>query len=79
VQEAFVVRGDCLLGERGPSGAGSCFWRPLMVWHRLFATRDGLLFLSRSKGGGLEVKYKDVPNGRALVGAHVAAEPYFSG
>ena len=78
VEEAFLVRGDTLLGERGEMSPGCYFWRPPLVRHGPMTTRDGCLVFFRTKGGGLEVEYEDVPGWRALVADYVARRPYFA-
>jgi len=77
VEEAFLIRGDCLLGGRGEMTAGSYFWRPGMVRHGPIATRKGTFFFFRTKGGGLETTYEEVPGWEEDVRAYRAAEPYF--
>jgi hypothetical protein len=79
VEEAFLIRGDCLLGEYGEMTPGSYFWRPAMVKHGPLATRNGTFFFFRTKGGGLETTYHDVPGWEESVRAYRAAEPYFRG
>jgi len=78
VEEAFLIRGDTLLGERGEMTAGCYFWRPPLVRHGPMTTRDGCLVFFRTKGGGLEVEYEDVPGWQGLVEAYLARSPYFS-
>jgi Domain of unknown function (DUF4437) len=78
VEEAFLVRGDTLLGERGEMSPGCYFWRPPLVRHGPMTTRDGCLVFFRTKGGGLEVEYEDVPGWRALVADYAARRPYFA-
>jgi hypothetical protein len=77
VEEAFLIRGDCLLGGRGEMTPGSYFWRPGMVRHGPLATRKGTFFFFRTKGGGLQTTYEDVPGWEEDVRAYRAAEPYF--
>ncbi len=77
VEEAFLVRGDTLLGERGAMTPGCYFWRPPLVRHGPMTTRDGCLVFFRTKGGGLEVEYEDVPGWRTLVADYTARRPYF--
>ena len=43
VEEAFLIRGDCLLGEHGEMTPGSYFWRPGLVRHGPMSTRSGTL------------------------------------
>ena len=80
VEEAFVLRGDGLLGERGELTAGCYFWRPPNVRHGPMVTVGGQLVFFRTKGGGIEVTYEDVPGWKALVDAYklkhgIYAEP----
>ena len=79
VEEAFLIRGDCLLGEHGEMTPGCYFWRPAMVKHGPLATRNGTFFFFRTKGGGLETTYHDVPGWEEAVRDYRAAEPYFRG
>lgn len=78
VQERFVIRGDSFLGERGALRTGSYFWRPPGTVHGPLATRHGVLFLARSKGGPIAVDYHELPGSVELVEAYFAEEPYFS-
>jgi hypothetical protein len=79
VEECLMLRGDVLLGERGVMTAGSYFWRPPMVHHGPMFTRNGGLFFFRTKGGGMEVTWEEVPGWRALVSDYVEREPYYQG
>jgi len=79
VEEAFLLRGDCLLGGRGEMTPGSYFWRPPMVEHGPIATRNGTFFFFRTKGGGLETTYVEVPGWEQAVQEYRAAEPYYRG
>jgi hypothetical protein len=79
VEEAFLLRGDCLLGGRGEMTPGSYFWRPSMVRHGPLANRNGTLFFFRTKGGGLETTYVDVPGWEDTVREYRSREPYFRG
>jgi hypothetical protein len=79
VEECLMLRGDVLLGERGVMSAGSYFWRPPMVRHGPMFCRNGGLFFFRTKGGGMDVTWEDVPNWRELVAAYVGREPYYQG
>lgn len=79
VEEAFLIRGDCLLGGRGEMTPGCYFWRPGMVRHGPIATRKGTFFFFRTKGGGLETTYEEVPGWEEEVRTYRAAEPYFHG
>jgi hypothetical protein len=79
VEEAFLVRGDALLGERGDMTPGSYFWRPPNVLHGPLYSRNGALFFFRTKGGSLEVTWEEVPNWADQVARYSAEEPYYSG
>jgi len=79
VEEALVLRGDVLLGERGEMTAGSYFWRPPMVRHGPMYSRGGNLIFFRTKGGGMEVSYESVPGWRELVEAYRDREPLYLG
>ncbi len=79
VEECLMLRGDCLLGERGAMSAGSYFWRPPMVRHGPMFTRNGGLFFFRTKGGGMDVSWEEVPNWRQLVSDYAEREPYYQG
>lgn len=78
VEEAFLLRGDGMLGARGEMTPGCYFWRPPMVEHGPMTTRGGQLIFFRTKGGGLEVSYVDVPGARELLDGYHAREPYFA-
>jgi hypothetical protein len=79
VEEAFVLRGDVLLGERGEMGPGDYFWRPPNVRHGPIYCRSGRLIFFRTKGGGLTTTYEEVPGWRELVAAYRAKEPLYQG
>jgi ChrR-like protein with cupin domain len=79
VEEALVLRGDVLLGERGEMRPGSYFWRPPMVRHGPMYSRGGNLIFFRTKGGGMEVTYEEVPGWRALVEDYRSREPLYLG
>lgn len=79
IEEAFLIRGDCLLGERGEMTPGSYFWRPGMVRHGPMASRNGTLFFFRTKQGGLDLDTVDVPGWEEQVRAYRAREPYYRG
>jgi len=79
VEEAFVLRGDVLLGERGEMGPGDYFWRPPNVRHGPMYTRAGHLIFFRTKGGGMAVSYEEVPGWQRLVDAYRDAEPLYLG
>jgi hypothetical protein len=79
VEEAFVLRGDVLLGERGEMGPGDYFWRPPNVRHGPIYCRSGRLIFFRTKGGGLTTTYEEVPGWREVVAAYRAKEPLYQG
>jgi hypothetical protein len=79
VEEALVLRGDVLLGERGEMSPGSYFWRPPMVRHGPMYSRGGNLIFFRTKGGGMAVTYEEVPGWRKLVESYRAREPLYLG
>jgi hypothetical protein len=79
VEEAFVLRGDVLLGERGEMGPGDYFWRPPNVRHGPIYCRSGRLIFFRTKGGGLTTTYEDVPGWRELVASYRARESLYQG
>jgi len=79
VEEAFVLRGDVLLGERGEMGPGDYFWRPPNVRHGPIYCRSGRLIFFRTKGGGLTTTYEEVPGWRELVAAYRARESLYQG
>lgn len=79
VEEAFVLRGDVLLGERGEMGAGDYFWRPPNVRHGPIYCRSGRLIFFRTKGGGLSTTYEAVPGWHELVATYRAKEPLYQG
>jgi hypothetical protein len=76
VEEAFLIRGDGLLGERGEMTGGCYFWRPPMVLHGPMTTRNGQLVFFRTKGGTISVTYETVPGWERLVEDYVAREPF---
>jgi hypothetical protein len=79
VEEALVLRGDVLLGERGGMVAGDYFWRPPNVRHGPMYSRGGNLIFFRTKGGGMEVTYEAVPGWQRLVDDYRDAEPLYLG
>lgn len=79
VEECLMLRGDVLLGERGRMTAGSYFWRPPMVHHGPMFSRDGGLFFFRTKGGGMDVTWEQVPGWRQLVQDYVAEDRHYHG
>ncbi len=76
VEEAFLIRGDGLLGEHGEMTGGCYFWRPPMVLHGPMTTRNGQLVFFRTKGGTISVTYETVPAWERMVEDYVAREPY---
>jgi hypothetical protein len=76
VEEAFMIRGDGLLGERGAMTAGCYFWRPPNVLHGPMTTRNGQLIFFRTKGGTISVTYESVPGWERMLADYVAAEPF---
>jgi hypothetical protein len=78
VEEAFLIRGDCLLANSGVMRAGDYFWRPGGVYHGPFATRAGYLFFFRTKGGALEVDFFPVPDWPEQARGYLEEEPYFA-
>jgi hypothetical protein len=76
VEEAFLIRGDGLLGQRGEMSSGCYFWRPPMVLHGPMTTRGGQLVFFRTKGGTISVTYETVPDWQRMVDDYVAREPY---
>jgi hypothetical protein len=77
VEEAFLIRGDCLLGNSGAMRAGDYFWRPSGVYHGPFATREGMLFFFRTKGGDMAVEFFDVPDWDERAHGYYEAGRYF--
>ncbi len=65
VEEAFLIRGDVLVGTRGEMGPGSYFWRPGLIEHGPMASRNGTLFFFRTKLGGLDLETVETPAGRS--------------
>jgi hypothetical protein len=79
VEEALVLRGDVLLGGRGEMGPGDYFWRPPDVRHGPMFTRKGHVIFFRTKGGGMNVSYEEVPGWREIVEAYREKEPFYGG
>jgi hypothetical protein len=79
VEEAFLIRGDCLLGECGEMVPGCYFWRPGMIEHGPMGNRNGSLFFFRTKKGGLDLKTVEVPGWEETVKRYRAREPYYRG
>jgi len=77
IEEAFMLRGDCLLGTCGVMGPGSYFYRPPMVPHGPMYTRSGAFFFFRTRGGGLKTDYVAVPGWQELVEEHRGSAPFF--
>jgi len=76
VEEAFLIRGDGLLGERGEMTGGCYFWRPPMVLHGPMTTRNGQLVFFRTKGGTISVTYETVAGWERMLEEYVAREPF---
>jgi len=79
VEEALMLSGDLLLGERGAMTGGCYFWRPPNVPHGPMYTRSGAQFFFRTKGGTLEVSYETVPAWDAIVAAYRDEEALYAG
>lgn len=79
VEEAFVLRGDVLVGERGEMGPGDYFWRPPNVRHGPIYCRSGRLIFFRTKGGGLSTTYEEVPDWRDIVDRYRSQESLYQG
>lgn len=79
VEEALVLRGDVLLGGRGEMGPGDYFWRPPNVPHGPMYTRQGHVIFFRTKGGGMEVSYEQVPGWRETVEEYREREAFYGG
>lgn len=77
VEEALILRGDVLLGGRGEMGPGDYFWRPPDVRHGPMFTRRGHVIFFRTKGGGMEVNYEQVPGWREIVEEYREREPFY--
>ena len=67
VEEAFLIRGDVLVGTRGELSPGSYFWRPGLIEHGPLASRNGTLFCFRTKLGGLDLETVETPGWQELV------------
>jgi len=78
VEEAFLIQGDCLLKNSGPMVAGDYFWRPGGIHHGPFATRAGMLYFFRTKGGDLEVEWDDPEGWDAEARRYYDAAPWFA-
>lgn len=77
VEKAFLIRGDCLLGNSGEMRAADYFWRPGGVYHGPFATRHGMLFFFRTTGGDMAVDFTEVAGWGETARSYYDAEPYF--
>ena len=77
IQEGFMVSGDLLLGEHGVMKPGGYFWRPPMGPHGPIVTRGGCVFLLRTKDGGWDITYDEVPRWEQMLAGYMEAEPYF--
>lgn len=73
VEEALMLRGDILLGDRGAMTPGCYFWRPPMVPHGPMYSHSGAEFFFRTKGGALEVEYQSVPGWSEMVDSYRSA------
>lgn len=78
VEEALLLKGDCLLKNSGQMVAGDYFWRPGGIHHGPFATREGMLYFFRTKGGDLEVEWDDPADWPEEARAYYDAEPFFA-
>lgn len=78
VEEAFLVAGDCLLQNSGPMVAGDYFWRPGGIHHGPFATRAGMLYFFRTKGGDMQVEWDDPEGWDQVARAYYDAQPWFA-
>jgi len=78
VEEALLLRGDCLLGNSGTMRAGDYFWRPGGIYHGPFATREGMLYFFRTKGGDLAVEWFDPPGWEKQARAYYDQTPFFA-
>jgi len=79
VEEALLLRGDCLLDNSGEMRSCDYFWRPGGIYHGPFATRDGMLFFFRTKGGNMAVDFFEVDDWADKARAYYDAEPYVTG
>lgn len=79
VEEAFLIRGDVLVGTRGEMGPGIYFWRPGIIEHGPLASRNGTLFFFRTKLGGLDLETVETPGWQELVREYRARQPYYRG
>ena len=79
VEEAFLIRGDVLIGTRGEMSPGSYFWRPGMIEHGPMASRNGTLFFFRTKQGGLDLEIAEAPGWQELVREYRSRQPYYRG
>jgi quercetin dioxygenase-like cupin family protein len=78
VEEAFMLQGDTLLGERGIMIAGCYFWRPPNVPHGPMLSKTGGMWFFRTKGGNLEVTYTNPPRWEQLVNDYLYSGPLFA-
>ena len=77
VEEALMLRGDCLLGQHGEMSAGSYFWRPPYVRHGPMYSRGGNVIFFRTKGGSMQVDYEPVPGWQQMVEDYRSKEPLY--
>jgi hypothetical protein len=78
VEEALLIRGDCLLENSGAMAAGDYFWRPGGIHHGPFATRAGFLYFFRTKGGDMAVEWDDPEGWDVKARAYYDAQPWFA-
>jgi hypothetical protein len=78
VEEALLIRGDCLLDNSGGMVAGDYFWRPGGIHHGPFATRSGFLYFFRTKGGDMAVEWDDPDDWDVRARAYYDAQPWFA-
>ena len=75
VEEALVLRGDVLLGHRGAMGPGDYFWRAPNVEHGPMYTHEGHVIFFRTKGGSMDVRHVEVPDGEPWSTSAAPREP----
>ena len=79
IEEAFLIRGDTLLGKHGEMRPGAYFWRPGMVEHGPMGNRSGSFFFFRTKEGALDLRTIDVPGWEEAVKEYRARQRYYRG
>jgi hypothetical protein len=77
VEEAFMLRGEILLGERGIMREGCYFWRPPNVPHGPLVSKTGSMYFFRTKGGSLETRYITPPDWERTVHEYYSSGPLF--